>query len=464
MRISTSMVYGLGGRAVQSQSSDLYKLQGQMSSGKRLSTPSDDPLAAARVLEISQSKSGSEQLSANADYATSALQTQEATLTRISDLLSEVRTLGVQAGDAAYSFNDRQVIATTLEAKYKELISLANTQENGRYIFSGFKGETQPFSETTPGTVAYNGDGGERLIQVTPSRQVPVSAPGVEIFQRIRNGNGTFSVSADSNVTGTTNAGDGVATPGVLLDSTKWNAATIPTGGGFKAVFAQDTTVQPPVTTYDIVAISNGTVVNGNTYNVGDSLLTGAASAATASIGGGPRYPRTYTSETTISLKYQTGDTNPDTAWDLGAEFSVSGQPTSTPTTGIPVTTPDAFTIKPSVNNQDIFSTIYKMVTTLQGGTKAQISNAVSTMLDDLTMAEESVSTTLTTVGVVMQEVDSHKSRNADLILQYKKEISGLEDLDYATAVTDLTLRQSVLEASQKSFLAVQGLSLFQFM
>lgn len=471
MRISTSMIYGLGGKSVSAQTTELYKLQSQLSSGKRVNTPADDPLASARILEIGQSKSTSDQLSTNADYATSALNAQESALSDISDLLSSVRSLGVYAGNPSLTVNDKQVLATSLKSKYNELLSLVNTQDNGKYLFSGFQGETQPFSEVTPGVVAYNGDEGQRLIQVSPSRQVPVSSAGIEVFQRIKNGNGTFSVSADPNITGVTNTGTGVATPGAILDPTKWNAATIPADtaapfsatnpgpGGFKVVFNQDSTVNPPVTSYDIVAITNGTVVNGVTYNAGQSLLTGAASTTLVNTAGATVYPATYTSGTTIS--FNGGPTStvnaPFTAnastWDLGSEFSVSGSPASG----------DTFTVRSSVNDQDIFSTIYKLINNLQGGSPTAISNSVATMLQDLNFAEESVSTALTTVGVTAKEVDSHKSTNDDLSLQYKTEISHLEDLDYATAITDLNLRQTVLQAAQQSFIKIQGLTLFNF-
>ncbi|MCE9633566.1 MAG: flagellar hook-associated protein FlgL [Methylophilales bacterium] len=459
MRISTSMIYTLGTTSVQGHVSELYKLQNQLSSGKRITTPSDDPLAAARVLEISQAKSTAEQYQVNGAAATSALQSQAATLQSISEVLNDIRTLAVQAGDGALSKNDQLAVATEIEGKYTYLLGLANTSENGKYLFSGFKGETQPFSETSPGVVAYNGDQGSRLIQVSSSRQVPVSSPGVDIFQRIKNGNGDFAVSADPAVTGTVNQGTGVATPGSVLNNTLWNAAG--NTKDYKVLFAQDTTIAPPVTTYDIVT-NSATTINGVAYAAGTSLLTNAASAATASATGGPRYTRVYTDNAAISFKSLAGDTNPN-AWDLGIQFNVSNSPTSTPTTSIPVTAPDVFTVKGSVNNQDIFATIHNLIGALRTTGGAQLANHVMGTLANLTQAEDAVLTADAAVGVIMKEVDSHASANEDAVVQYKTTISGLEDLDYAQASTDLALRQTNLEAAQKSFLTVQALSLFNF-
>jgi len=447
-------------------------LQQQASSGKRVNNPSDDPLAAARILSINQSKSVSGQLSTNADYAKSALEAQESALGSVSDLLTRMRTQGVYSGNASLTQSDRKVLATELRSQYTELLSLVNSQDNGRYLFSGYQGETQAFSEITPGVVTYNGDEGQRLIQVTPSRQVPVSVAGVELFQRIKNGNGTFAISGNPAITGVTNSGTGVATPGVLLNPAAWNAATIPTQttapfsagnpgpGGFTVVFNKDTAVTPAVTTYDIVAISNGTVVNGNTYNAGVSLLTGVASTTLVDPSTGATvYPATFSEG--AGIKFLGGPTSTvnaphaanASAWDLGAEFSVSGAPASG----------DTFTIRDSVRDQDIFTTVNNLITALESTSGAQLSNHVMTFLQDIDQALESVLTGITTVGTYLAEVESHKDVNEDLVLQYTTEISGLEDLDYAKALTELALRQASLEASQKSFLAVSGLSLFNF-
>ena len=66
-------------------------------------------------------------------------------------------------------------------------------------------------------------------------------------------------------------------------------------------------------------------------------------------------------------------------------------------------------------------------------------------------------------IGARMNELDALASAGEDLGLQYSREISRLQDLDYAAAITQLTQQQTTLEAAQKSFLQVSGLSLFNF-
>lgn len=566
MRISTSMIYSQGGSAVSQQMSDLLTLQAQISSNKRINVPSDDPLGAARVLEISQAQATTEQFTTNGAAATSALQAQEGALTAVSDSLNRIRTLAVQAGDRSLTISDRNAVATQLQGEYQQLLGLANTSQNGQYVFSGFKGTTQAFSEISPGVVVYNGDQGQRTMQIASGRQVPVSSAGVDIFQRIANGNGTFVTSpgtagsvtgsaavgtlvitganntlsvnidgAASTVTippatyatattlasaiqtaintsptmlaagrtvsvtanaagvltmsssstgststvaapggtaaanlfggapvstaGTSNIGTGVIGPGSVADPTKWNAAG--NTQNYKIVFAQDTTVQPPLTTYDIVT-NVQTKVNGVTYNAGDSLLTAAPSAAVASASGGPQYPRTYSEGQTISFKTQPGDTNPNPPWDLGIEAVVSAGPTSNPTTSVP-TVPDSFTVKQSSNNQDIFKTVYSLINALKSGSGADLSNAANATLANLNQADNSVLTATANVGVSLAEVDTYKTNNDNTVVNDKTAISSIQDLDVAKAASDLALKQAALDASEKSFITVSGLSLFNF-
>jgi flagellar hook-associated protein 3 FlgL len=70
-----------------------------------------------------------------------------------------------------------------LRARYQELLGLANaTDGNGLYLYSGYQGSTAPFAENGPGVVAYRGDQGQRLVQISPSRQVPTSNAGQRYF------------------------------------------------------------------------------------------------------------------------------------------------------------------------------------------------------------------------------------------------------------------------------------------
>lgn len=429
MRISTSMIYDLGVNRLQQQTSDLIKVQQQVAAGRRILSPSDDPIASARVLEVSQSSSLNKQYDTNMNSASSALGLEDAILTSIENLIQDVRTTAVNGGNATLSNSDRVSLAAELRGRYQDLLGLANsTDGNGQYLFSGYRGDSMPFAETSPGTVAYSGDQGQRLMQVSTSRQIAVSDSGSDIFLRGKEGNGTFVTAAS-----VANAGNGVISPGNPLDLSKWNSAT--NNKDFTILFDVDSAVTPPVTTYDIK--DNVT---------GFSLLTGVAPATP--------YPRAYSSGSTISLKSQ----GAEPAFDFGADLVIQGTPADN----------DAFTVQASAN-KNIFSTINDLVSLLESSVSgsagfAKLTNGLNTALSDLDASLDNVLTVRASVGARMRENDAVKSTGADLQLQYQQTISNLQDLDYAKAITDLTRQQTNLQASQQSFMKVQSLSLFNYM
>jgi flagellar hook-associated protein 3 FlgL len=433
IRLSTNTIFEQGVFNMQNRSAAMAKTQDQIANGRRILTPADDPVAAARSLEVEQSKAITEQHERNGDSATSALGLSESTLTSVTTLLQDVKTLTVNAGDGVLTDTDLKSIGVELRARYQELLGLANTTDgNGVYLFSGYQGSTAPFSETAPGVVAYRGDQGQRLVQISPSRQVPVSDAGSDVFQLIKNGNGTFATSPAS-----ANTGTGIVSPGDVTDAAAWNAAGNPQD--FTIKFFVDTTVNPNVTTYDIV--DN---VSGN------SLLTGAPAGA------GP-YLRTYTDGTAIQLKSQVPpDTNP-TAFDYGAEVSIKGAPASG----------DTFAVQASTN-VDIFTTLNNLITAVDTASRtplgdAQLANQLNVAHTNLDNALTNVLSVRASVGSRLKEVDNAKSTAADVVLQHEQTLSGLRDLDYAKAISDFTLQQTILQAAQQSFAKIQGLSLFNF-
>jgi flagellar hook-associated protein 3 FlgL len=433
MRVSTSTIFDQGVFNIQRGQAALIRTQEQIAAGRRVLTPADDPVVAARGLEVSQAKAITEQYARNTESATAAIGLEDNALARYTATLQDIRTLAVNAGNGALTPDDLKSIATEIRGRYAELLGTANaTDGNGLYLFSGYQGTTPPFVEAAPGSVTYNGDQGQRLVQVGPSRQVAVSDAGSEIFQAIRTGNRTFETAASAG-----NSGTGIVSPGLVRDAAAWAAPGNPQH--FEVRFFVDSTAQPPVTTYDIVDTVNNL-----------SLTTGAAPAP------GP-YLRTYQPGASIVLARQAPpDTNPAN-FDYGIELTVTGEPA----------TGDTFTVAPSVN-QDVFATVYDLITALEAAgpgatSRTALSNALNTALGNIDNAIDVSLRVRASVGARAKEVDTARNAAADLAQQYATTLSQLQDLDYAKAISDLTFQQVSLEAAQKSFLRVQGLSLFEY-
>ena len=420
MRISTSTIYDSGVGTMQQQTERLLQTQQQIASGRRIVTPADDPIAAARVIEVSQSQSINTQYAVNNGTAGDSLGLEESTLGSITGLLQNVRDITNNAGDPVLSQSDRAGLANELRGRYQELLGLANsTDGSGQYLFSGYQGGIRPFGETAPGVVTYNGDQGQRLIQVSPSRQIAVSDAGGDLFQRILTGNGTFTTKAAAG-----NGGSGVIDTGDVLDPVKWNVAA--NSKDYTVRFA----VSGGLTTYDIIDNASA-----------NSLLTGLAPAP------GP-YPRTYASGGGIDFS-QAGPP----AFDYGARVSIAGAPADG----------DSYTVKASAN-QDVFKTIDDLAKLLQNSSGAALTNGLIAAQRNLDNAMQNISTVRASAGARLKELDSVKSAGDDRVLQYSQTLSRLQDLDYAKAASDLTQQQVNLEAAQKSFAKVAGLSLFNYL
>lgn len=426
MRIATSMLFDNGVSSINKQWSSLLKLQQQVATGRRILKPSDDPVGAARALEVTQSKNVLAQYATNQQNANSALGLEEAQLASINDMMARIKELTVQAGNAALSASDRNSIAFELRSRFDELLGLANQADGqGQYLFSGYMGSTKPFGGTVDylnagNEITYDGDDGQRTLQVSATRMLAISDSGSDVFNRISNGNGYFVTDYAAGNTGT-----GIIDAGNVTDPAAWNASS----RDFSIDFTVDSSVTPPVTYYDLV---------DNT--TGNSLFTGLPPpTALAS-------QQVYQSNQPISI--------PGT----GASVTISGAPA----------TGDSFTLTPS-SSQSIFKSLASLIGALEssGGTSsdmAKYTNEIGFALRDLDRANDNILRVRAMIGSRMSELESLGNVNADLNLQYEETLSNLQDLDYAKAISDLTRKQTDLQAAQQSFARISQLSLFNYL
>ncbi len=188
MRISTMQIYNGGTAGIQKLQSDLYSAQNQVSTGRRIVTPKDDPIGAAQALMVTQAGAVNELYLKNQGTADSKLSALDSTLQGINDELVNIYEKSIAAGNGAYSDSDRKAIAAELTERLDSLISLANTQDgNGRYVFAGFQSTTKPFSGSP---VVYAGDDGQQKLQVTASQYVTTNLSGNDVFMNVVDANG----------------------------------------------------------------------------------------------------------------------------------------------------------------------------------------------------------------------------------------------------------------------------------
>ena len=401
MRISTSQIYDQSVNAILTEQSQLNQTELQLSSGKSILTPADNPSGSAQILNLNQSMAMTAQFQTNASAANARLSLEDSTLTSVTNLLQSLRSLAVQANNATQTNSSRAAIAQQVSQGLQQLVALANTQDaNGEYIFAGYQGKSQPFITDPAGNVVYNGGQNSRYLQIGPTTQVAFGDTGSAVFQAVRNGNGTFVTAASPS-----NTGSGV------IDT-----------GGTTGKFVPDTYT---------IAFSQATSTSPVTYTV-----TGAVSGVVAS--------GTYTSGNSISFN--------------GAQVSISG----TPANG------DSFTVVPS-QDQSMFATLQNFVSALSANVaspadQAQVSTSLTRTISELDQSLNNINQTLAQVGSRLNTVTSQQNTNQSYSNGLQQTLSGVQDLNYASAISQLSQEQLALQAAQEAFAKVQGMSLFNYL
>lgn len=404
MRISTSSLYESNVSRIGDTQSSLARVQQQIASGKRLLSPADDPLGAAKALDLTQSQAMNTQYTENRNSARSALSMQEGTLQSVTSLLQDVRSQVVAAGSGTLDDTSRKFIAGELRSRLSELTSLANSRDGvGNYLFAGFRDNAPPFN-SNGSTVSYAGDNGQKMLQVGASRQMPAGDSGDAIFMNV----------PASAVFSSTSSGTGSA---ALSNITIKDASQAVPGHQYEVVFGADAGGAP-------------------TYSVYDTTKDPTKATPLSS---GP-----YASPQTIDA--------------AGLEMTVSGTPVTNDTLSIkPARTQSMF------NTLDkLIATLEAPVTT--DTERTQFSYDLGVAGQNIDNALNNVLSVRASVGSRLQELDTLDDAGSARDLQYAEQLSDIQDVDYVKAVTDLTQKQMQLQAAQQSFAKVSGLSLFNFL
>jgi flagellar hook-associated protein 3 FlgL len=408
MRISTLSIYGNATSQLNSLQSALARTQAQLSTNRRILSPADDPVASARALEIKQSQQMNEQFATNRSSARSALGMTEGALNSASNLLLDIQQLAVNAGNSVLDASDRAALATELEGRLEDLFGVANSTDGaGGYLFSGYKATTQPFTRTPEGA-QYQGDQGQRQLQVGASRRIALSEPGSAVFGGALSGNGTFQTQAAPANTGTGTISTGTVTdPRVLAGRDYGYALSFTIAGA------------PPETRYSV----NDTTTSPPTPVLADQI---------------------YVPGEAIAFN--------------GMSIDVNGAPADG----------DTFTVKPSAR-EPVFTTVTKLISALRApgddeAAKTKLGNELFTALDNLGSAHDKMLTARATVGAHMKELDYLDSAGDDLDVQYQSTLSDLQDLDVVKAISDFSQQQTTLQAAQISFKTMSGMSLFNYL
>jgi flagellar hook-associated protein 3 FlgL len=258
MRVTQGLEQSQFLSSIATLESNLTQTQNEISSNQSFTTASQNPIAAGAVNSYNQALAQSQQYVTNSNGAQTNLDIEDNSLSQVQNQLQSLRDLALQANNGTLTNSDRASIAAQAVQIQNSLLSLANTQNgNGEYIFGGFDTQNQPFSLSATGAT-YNGDQGQRQVQIAAGQSVADGDNGDAVFNEIKTGNGTFSVAANP-----ANLGSG------LIGATSVTNPAAFVGGPFTIKFAS-------ATNYTVTNAANTQVAAG-TYTDGQAITFAGA-------------------------------------------------------------------------------------------------------------------------------------------------------------------------------------------
>ncbi|WP_028300844.1 flagellar hook-associated protein FlgL [Oceanospirillum beijerinckii] len=406
MRISTSMITHNSINGMLRKQTELANTSNQMGSGKRVMTPSDDPVASAMAFNAKNKLENIEQYGKNIDYSRKSMQTTESTLSNMHNRLQKVKQLAIQANSDALSKEDRQTIGLEIKEITGQLEKLMNTRdESNNYIFAGSKVNTPPFARQRDGSYVYQGDATERKLQISDTTFVSPFISGEAAFQNIDNVQQIRSYALSSN------------------DSEETIGVTGSTG------FLEDNHVGEYKLTYN--AANNWTI----------ELPTGEQ----------------------LTNQNPSADSDVDLD-DLAAFINKSGGDVAlSPPDPVPAPG-DEFVLVFDNKKEGLLTGMQRFDKALSDFSGEQYQkDAINDVVAKADHWLNAVADARSVIGTRENGMDTIRSNNEDLQLYLKSNVSELEDLDYAEATGRFMLQQTALTASQQTFSKVAQLSLFNY-
>ncbi|MGY2376550.1 flagellar hook-associated protein 3 [Pseudomonas sp. SDO524_S393] len=532
MRISTAQYFDTTTAKYSDNYSSVVKAQNQATTGIRVETAADDPVAAARLLMLQQQKDLLGQFNGNITSLKNSLTNEESVLNSINDALQAASTLALQAG-GSLSDADRKSIAGQIGALEDQVLGLLNSKDSsGNYLFSGSKTSTPPYSRNSDGTYTYQGDETPLSLQVSDTLKVSAGDTGKSIMSGAVNSGRTqatwiqpaippappvvndnkVSVSAGLVTSGsdyTRKFADGQPYKLTFTSSTQYTVtdkdgnditSEIPGNGTFDSTKEGASTVSLRGVNFDINLDLKGVapgpdsdaLVGGRSFSLaakpdtfGVSRTASNASTAqltNAQVTNQAAYASTFPANSGAVIKFTsgtayevyaqpytanskaiaTGDTGGGTTVTAaGVTFDVSG----TPQAG------DQFAVSASTqktqNALDTLSQLRQALEQPADGNPAatlKLKDVINSSVANLANSRAQVDNVRGSIGARTAALDIQTAENTSIGLANTSTMSDLGNIDTAQAAINLTLQQTMLQASQAAFVKISQLTLFSRM
>lgn len=484
MRVTTETQYKQSLQNIQANYSKITTLQNQISSGKRISQASDNPTAMSQILAQNVQDSRLTNDLTMIQDTTNKLQTGVDTLTQVQDLLTNVKSLALQANNVTTSDQTNKNIAVQINTAIDQLVKLANqTLPDGSYLFGGTASTTLPFEVSAKDSagqstgVTYKGTQQNSEVIVTQTITSTTMLSGKDVFQsRSRAATGYVGSTGAAAGTGTDSAmGNGSLVIKHL--QTSYAGASGVAAGTSSA--ASDTVIGPSGANSLVIKDTSGTGTSGTVS------LNGGPAVAFTNLNSdlkvtGPKGEVVYLDTTAIAPGFDgtvsmtaTGSMSVDGgATSVPIDFS-GNQVVTNSTTGA-ITNVNSTDIRQAGTEQlhytgtsDIFQTLIALRDTIankQGLSSTDRSAVLQQQLGEVDRSLNGIGDAIGTQAVQAQSLSTLKDQLTTLQLNLRESTDNIESTDTASAVVDLQKQMNLYQASLQIAVQVNSMTLLNFL
>lgn len=182
MRVANKSIYDMVKFNLANITDDLTKANQVIATGKRIIELSDDPVGLSQVLNIKSTLANIKQMGRNINLGKSWLSASESALSNVQNLISDAKESCVQMASANTAAEQRTAEAETIKNLLEEMVSLANSEVGGLYIFAGLQTDTIPFT-LSGSSVTYNGDDNNFAIRIDRNATMNIGLDGEDVFR-----------------------------------------------------------------------------------------------------------------------------------------------------------------------------------------------------------------------------------------------------------------------------------------
>ena len=278
-RVSDQLRTNLALSSIGKTQADLLTVQNQLSTGKRVNLPSDDPSASAIIQQLQKTLASRDGYAVNLQSATGQLGSVDATLSDLTDVLQQAQTIASANVGSDVTATQRQAAAEVVKSLTSQALSAANKQLNGVYLFGGDRSNTAPFIDSN-GRIKYVGSPTVLQNQFDESTLLPFEVNGDKVFGAL-----TTQVAGSVNLAPALSAGTRLVDLGGAVGN-GIHPGTIRLGNGTTTA---DVDLSQAGTVNDVIKAINNAGLPGFTASLGANgiQLSGAGNLSVNEIGGG---------------------------------------------------------------------------------------------------------------------------------------------------------------------------------